>query len=399
MSRMKRLILLAASLVLVLAAVFGIAYWSASYNPEDPAPGLYVDGRRVSDPGSIITIGSHNISFDEYRFFYYSTKYNIDMTQYSQNGAVPNWDNDPDGDMAYMLQSQTDTTLIQFYAWLDKAAELNLTLTDEEKQEVMQLVEEQRAELGGGYEEWLKSVYLDTEEAFIRLQEQQQLIAKAQESLQEQIRGESEQSVGDAADADYLANYISAKHILFMLKTDEQYEADRTAAEAGETAAVISEYLDPDTGEALSEEQIAEKAKADTLARAGQMLAEIEAADDPVAAFDAAMNEFSEDGGLAANPDGYTFTEGMMVDIFYQTALALDEYEISQPVLSESTNYSGYHIIMRIPISQEAIDANRTAAVNAEVNTLLSEEQTKMIDSVAVLYGEYYDDINPQSVV
>ncbi len=399
MSRVKRFILLTASLLVALAAVFGVAYWSASYNPEDPNPGLYIDGRRVSNPGTIITVGGNEIDFDEYRFYYYNTKYQIEMTQYAQNSPMPTWDEDPDGEWAYMLQSRTNDALVNTYAWLAKAQEMNITLTDEEKQEAMKLVEEQRTAMGGGYEEWLKSIYLNTEEAFIRLQEQQTLIAKVQTALQEQIRGDNEEAAGDAADADYLKNYISAKHILFMLKTDEQYEADRTAAEAGETAEVISEYLDADTGEALSEAQIADKAKTDTLARAERLLQEIEEAEDPIAAFDTAMNELSEDGGLATNPDGYTFAMGMMVDIFYQTALDLDEYEISQPVLSESGNYSGYHIIMRIPLSQTEMEANRTAAVNAKVNALLTEEQTKIVDATQVQYGEYYDEINPQSVV
>ena len=398
MSRAKRLIALAACLVVVLAAVFGIAYWSASYDPDNPDPGLYVDGRRIKDPGSIITLGSNNVSYDEYRFQYYSSKDYIDMMYYYQEGATPDWENDPDGDLAYMLQSYTDQYLVYQYAWLDLANEMGITLTDEEKQEIQQSIIDARAEQGDeAYDAWLVSYHYDDDEFYTFVQEQQKLLSKAQEAVREQIRSENE-GAGDDAVATYIADYISAKHILFMLKTDEQYEADRAAAEAGTEAEAITEYFDDD-GEALTEEQIAEKAKADTLARAEALVADILADEDPVAAFDAAMNELSEDGGLASNPDGYTFTEGEMVDIFYQTALALDDYEISEPVLSESSNYSGYHIIMRIPLSQEAIETARTTAVENKVTELFNEKQTEMMDAMEVLYGEYYDDIKLQNMV
>ena len=99
--------------------------------------------------------------------------------------------------------------------------------------------------------------------------------------------------------------------------------------------------VDPETREPLDEATVAQK-RAD----AEDLLAQIRAAEDPIALFDQLMNEHSEDTGLALNPDGYTTTKGRMVAPFEQAALALKDGEISELVESEY----GYHIILRLPL-------------------------------------------------
>lgn len=71
--------------------------------------------------------------------------------------------------------------------------------------------------------------------------------------------------------------------------------------------------------------------------------------------FDALMNKYSEDPGLSAYPDGYTFGPGEMVPEFESVAFSLNQGEVSQPVLSEH----GYHIIKLIEketMSGESVD-------------------------------------------
>ena len=117
-----------------------------------------------------------------------------------------------------------------------------------------------------------------------------------------------------------------AKHILLLTKDMSQ--------------TVTNE--DGTTGYApLDEATIAEKK-----ALADDLLAQLRAAEDPIALFDQLMNEYSEDTGLESNPDGYTTVKGQMVPAFEETALALKDGEISGVVESDY----GYHIILRLPL-------------------------------------------------
>ena len=56
------------------------------------------------------------------------------------------------------------------------------------------------------------------------------------------------------------------------------------------------------------------------------------------------MNQYSEDTGLEANPDGYVFTSGQMVEPFEEGTRALDYGQISDIVESDY----GFHIILRL---------------------------------------------------
>ena len=101
--------------------------------------------------------------------------------------------------------------------------------------------------------------------------------------------------------------------------------------------------------------EVTDEQKAEVKAQADALLAEIQGAEDPIAAFDAAMNEQSDDGrnpetNELYTPEGYTFlADGSMVDgsgslvsPFVQAGMALAEGELSQPV---ETDY-GYHILL-----------------------------------------------------
>ena len=105
---------------------------------------------------------------------------------------------------------------------------------------------------------------------------------------------------------------------------------------------ILLATVDTQTREPLDEETIAQKK-----AQADDLLAQLHAAEDPVALFDELMNQYSEDPGLAAYPNGYTAQKGQMVPEFEEAALALRDGEISDVVYSETT---GYHIILRLPL-------------------------------------------------
>ena len=119
------------------------------------------------------------------------------------------------------------------------------------------------------------------------------------------------------------------------------------AAEQGYITAdhILIPTIDLDTREPLSDEEIAENR-----ALAEDLLWQLRDSADPVALFKALADEHSRDTGRAANPDGYTFAEGTMVDEFDAAARALGENEYSDIVESAY----GYHIILRKPLDAAA---------------------------------------------
>ena len=84
-------------------------------------------------------------------------------------------------------------------------------------------------------------------------------------------------------------------------------------------------------------------------ATADGLLAQLRAAEDPIALFDDLMRQYSEDTGLESNPEGYTTRKGEMVPVFEETSLALKVGEISEVVDSGL----GYHIILRLPMDPD----------------------------------------------
>ena len=143
---------------------------------------------------------------------------------------------------------------------------------------------------------------------------------------------------------------------------------------------ILLATVDTQTREPLDEAAAAEKK-----ATAEDLLAQLRAAEDPVALFDELMNQYSEDPGLATNPDGYTAVEGQMVPEFEQAALSLKDGEISDVVYSEST---GYHIILRLPLDP----ADYRSQVVAQ---LMQVKSDGWLEEYGLETLEAYDQIDP----
>ena len=112
---------------------------------------------------------------------------------------------------------------------------------------------------------------------------------------------------------------------------------------------ILLSTMDLQTGEALDEATVAKKE-----ALAQKLVTELQAIQDPeklVERFRELKEEYCEDSGKTAYPDGYVFLPGEMVTEFEEGVTALADYGLSQPV---KTSY-GYHIILRLPLSADAV--------------------------------------------
>ncbi len=150
--------------------------------------------------------------------------------------------------------------------------------------------------------------------------------------------------------------YVRAKHILIQFPED---------AEKDENGNVV------------------ESAKAETLAKAEEVLEKVNAGED----FDALIAQYNEDPGMTSNPDGYYFTKGEMVENFETTTYALEENATSGLV---ETPY-GYHIIKKLPIA-----ADNDGFFNSEIYQNIaygtaSAALTTEAEGYTVEYNENYE--------
>ncbi len=149
---------------------------------------------------------------------------------------------------------------------------------------------------------------------------------------------------------------------------------------------ILLATIDLDTREPLDEEAVAQKK-----ALADELLSQLRTAQEPIVLFDQLMNEYSEDSGLAANPDGYTTRKGEMVAPFENAALALKSGEISDVVESDF----GYHIILRLPMDP---DDFRAECISSLMNDKIDQERERLgVEKTAAItelnVGEFWEKV------
>lgn len=360
MSRSLRIVSSLLIFALVMGGVAGIAWWTANSDSSGTSQGFYVNDKKVDSPQTMITIGTNQVPFSIYRHYFLTFK-----GYFQQYYGATFYDEDPDGDKAHSLKKMVEVELKNAYTWLAIAGEMGVSLNEEDLAKIETTLAEQKEAQGTAFAQQLQEMHYLDEENYREVSKLQALMAKAQTEYREKLDAENREKLADEVDKAFLAENLSAKHIL--IKIDDT-AADRDAAKQ------------------------AAKEKADGI------FEEILASDEPIASFNEMMALHTEDPGLAENPDGYTFKEGEMVEIFYETTKALEENEISPPVLAESSNYSGYHIILRMPLTDAMIEENREAAISQKIDEMITEKQTAVSETFAVVYPDFYEQITVNSI-
>ena len=147
---------------------------------------------------------------------------------------------------------------------------------------------------------------------------------------------------------------------------------------------ILLTTVDTATGEALSDEQKAEKkALAEELAEKLKNYT----GDDLASYFAELADEYSEDPGRASNPTGYTFTTGSMVQEFEDAAYALDEGAVSD--IDESK--FGYHILLRLPL-------DKTAAAETVREDYFSNFIDEQMDKAKTATSAEYDKLDAKAL-
>lgn len=166
--------------------------------------------------------------------------------------------------------------------------------------------------------------------------------------------------------AKFNEDYVCAKHVLISSTDDEGNEL---------------------TGDALTEAQ----------AKANEVLEKAKSGAD----FDTLIAQYNEDPGMQQYPDGYVFTEGEMVDAFYQGAKALEPGEISPELVK--TDF-GWHIIQREPLTGEQLMDDANQAIRTQIITELAgksfdEEMSSKLEAAQIEHTENYGEATYENLM
>ena len=383
---MKKLVVILAAVCILFAGVVG--YISYTNRPADAEPAsepetsqaldaeesgtevqtltVDYDAMRAShEPDEIVaTCNGRDVRWDEY---FYWASYNAAQVENYINtmatyGLSVSWDDpwsqDSAETYAEFVTANAEEQIKQVNSVEDFAAENNVVLSDEILAEMDEQLKSTIASVCGEdateeeFNEYLAQAYL-TRELYDRMNMMNYLYQQGYT----QLYGETGELIDDAAAIAYLEDndYISANHILLMT-------------------------VDSATGEALDEETIAAQEE-----KAKEIAAELQAIEDPqllLTRFAELKEEYCEDTGKVTYPDGYTFTPGTMVTEFEDACNALEEYQVSDPVL---TSY-GYHVIIRLPFDPDRVVeysyegtplTARSLAANAEYASRMDAQYEK----------------------
>jgi hypothetical protein len=240
-------------------------------------------------------------------------------------GLITDWntqidDDDEDTYSDYVMNSSIDN-IIMYKAIEYGAAQLGVTLTDEQLTDLETQTAAMKEQLGG--EEGFQA-YLDENHLTENVLDYAFTTTYLFDDVQTALYGAGGANVSDADVQQYadVNSLIAAKHILFLTVDD--------------------------SGAALPDDEIAAiKTKAEGV------LAELKAynGSDFDEFFDEKVTEYTEDTGIQSFPDGYIFGPGDMVPEFEEATKSLAVGGMSDLV---TTTY-GFHIIHRIPINYDGL--------------------------------------------
>lgn len=281
------------------------------------AAGLMLSGcnAKKNNDEVVAKVGDTNITMSEFEFYLNSVKQQMQGTELSSD---EDWQTkDINGKKAIEVAKERALEAaaknVSYKIIFDK---LGNTISEDDKSSIKSTKDSivKQYENAGGYEEFLKNSNIT--DSFIDMLCESMFCSDKlyNDFITDQTVSDEEidKYYNDNYDL-YFASYRRAKHVLILTKN-------------------------MDTNEAYTDEQ-----KAEAKIKAEEIYQRAQKGED----FDKLVEEYSEDPGSKSQPDGYTFTDGEMVQEFQDCVDSLNLGEIG---FVESS--FGYHIIKRLEIDK-----------------------------------------------
>ena len=366
----KRLLCAGLSGAVLLAGLTACAPAAEEADPDDVA----YQAAGIPWDTVLFTVDGTEVPADEYLFWLLQSVANAKGSGYLADDEA--WEEEIDGTPTadYLKEAALDTSIL-YTTVANHAAQEGLSLTEEDQaaldSDLSSLAQQVETYYGITYQDYLDQQCI-SEAAFRKLNAAPYLSQALQAQLEEEGL-EPQQAELDAMIEEL--GYCKAKHILLAFPTNED-------------------------GSAATDEQ-----KAAVQAEAGELLAQIRAAADPAAEFDAVMNARSDDGrdeaGSLYMPDGYTFYgsgtladgSGALVSEFVEAAQALSVGEISEPV---ETSY-GYHILMRTDFTDEERQELRSSMEAVYPSYVMNQYNEQWVAEAVVETTDAYEQLDPHA--
>lgn len=354
----KRIIAFLAAAAITAALTLGItAAFPTVFTAGSIEEGLCYEATGIRPDAVVVAVDGNTASAD---FYYYMLTYacaNMDsvMRYYTGSGIV--WDMElSDGKTVGELVREEALTYIKQQLVIENLAEqYGVSLSESDLAELAE-VRAQTVEALGGEEAYLAEIAKLglREETYERIMTGNYLY---NDLLALYHTPGSKLYVEDAVLMNYASElgYITADHILLSTLDENRQPHD--------------------------EETAAQKR-----AQAEELLARLQTCGGDVSELFAQLaDEYSEDPGRAYYPDGYTFTEGEMTEVFDTAAREIAEGEFSQIVESEF----GFHIILRKPLDASASELVRDGYFDRLV--------MEAVDGAKLTASAALDAVDPQS--
>ena len=336
----KRIIAFVLFAAVSAALLFGInAAFPSVFSDGSIREGMCYEATGIRPDAVVASVGDTPVPADLYFYFLCYESADIDTMLRYYMGSSLEWDMElTEGQTIRDVVKQGALALTQQQIGIEAMAkQYGVTLSDAELAELA-AVREQTVESVGGEEAYLAKIGKMglREETYDRLISSSYLyngLGNLYATQDSPLYADADTLMAYAQEQ----GYIAADHILIKTVDDQMQPLDE------ETAA-------------------AQKALAEDI------LSQLRAGDGSYEAFAALADEYSEDPGRLANPTGYTFAPGEMVEEFDAAARSLGEGETSGLVESSY----GYHIIYRLPLSDTALETVRTVYFDAVVREYIS---------------------------